>query len=549
MVEGPAVSEGDSGFGRRTFLRGAGLVGMAAGAAVIGGQGVAQAATASPTQVTQPEVAGAPVVEQLHVQFGADAATQAAVSWATQQRVLRPRLRLGGHGVGFGLDVDAQERVYTDALTGAAVFTYHARLDGLRPDTEYTYEAYHAGTQPVGGQFRTGPVGRKPFRFTSYGDQSVPAAVGQGLGPHSPNAGYIVDAVEALDPLFHLVNGDLCYANVSDDPVATWGSFFTNNMRSARNRPWMPCAGNHENEVGNGPQGYLAYQTRFALPENGSRVPAFSGNWYSFTVGTVRVISINNDDFCLQDGAFSAYRAANVPNYTADGLNPYIRGYSHGEQRAWLEATLAEANRDPAIDWIVVCMHQVAMSSAHFNGADLGIRQEIMPLFDRYGVDLVLAGHEHHFERTFPVHGVLSGSSLLTPSPVQTDNATVIDTSRGAVHMIIGGGGHPGFTPVSDFDTPHDGVVIYDVAAGSPTVQHKALTTTETAPWSAYRDLTNPYGFASFDVDPEAPGGRTTITVTHYGAAAGSSTYAKLDSFTLVRPHGRRAPGLPGGGI
>ncbi len=57
------------------------------------------------------------------------------------------------------------------------------------------------------------------------------------------------------------------------------------------------------------------------------------------------------------------------------------------------------------------------MSTAHFNGADLGIRQQWLPLFDAYGVDLVLAGHEHHYERTVPVRGVLPGSELLTPAP------------------------------------------------------------------------------------------------------------------------------------
>lgn len=66
--------------------------------------------------------------------------------------------------------------------------------------------------------------------------------------------------------------------------MATWRSFFANNQRSARNRLWMPAAGNHENEVGNGPQGYLAYQTRYSLPHNGSRTPGFAGNWYAFTV-------------------------------------------------------------------------------------------------------------------------------------------------------------------------------------------------------------------------------------------------------------------------
>ncbi len=162
----------------------------------------------------------------------------------------------------------------------------------------------------------------------------------------------------------------------------------------------MPSAGNHENEVGNGPQGYLSYQTRFELPDNGSA--SFRGNWYAFTVGPIRVISLNNDDVCLQDGAFSAFRRDHVLTYASNADNPYINGYSAGAQREWLERELARASRSDDIDWIVVCMHQVAMSSAHFNGADLGIRQNWLPLFDRYGVDLVVAGHEHHFERIVP---------------------------------------------------------------------------------------------------------------------------------------------------
>ncbi len=530
MNEEPAIAGSRPALGRRALLRAAGVAGLTAAAVpLLERPGVAA------ELVRQPAVAGAPSPEQLHVQFGADAASQITVSWATPEKVSRPRLRLGRRGAGFGTNVDAEERVYVEALTGQTVWTYHAELDRLPSDTDFTYQVYHRGGSPLAGTFRTAPRGRRRFRFTSFGDQAIPAPVGQGLGPSSVNSGYIVDAVETLDPLFHLVNGDLCYANVSDDPVATWRSFFNNNMRSARNRPWMPCAGNHENEVGNGPHGYLAYQTRFGLPGNGSDLPDFAGNWYAFTVGSVRIISLNNDDVCLQDGGFSGYRRDHVPNYASSGFDPYIHGYSHGEQRAWLERTLAAARHDHDIDWIVVFMHQVAMSSAHFNGADLGIRRELLPLFDQYGVDLVLAGHEHHFERTFPVRGTLPGSSLLTPAP-QADDAKVIDTTRGTVHMIIGGGGHSFATPASAFDAPQDGVVIYDVAAGDPTTQRRALTTTEPAPWSAYRDLATPYGFASFDVEPDAPGGKTTITVRHYGAAAGSSSYTELDSFTLVRP-------------
>lgn len=224
-----------------------------------------------------------------------------------------------------------------------------------------------------------------------------------------------------------------------------------------------------------------------------------------------------------------------VPGYQANDDNPYINGYSRGLQRAWLERELAAASRDHDIDWIVVCMHQVAMSSAHFNGADLGIRQQFLPLFDRYGVDLVLAGHEHHFERTFPVRGTLPGTALLTPAP-QGSNAGEIDTRAGTVHMIIGGGGHSAPTPLSDFDMPHDGVLITGVGPGNPQSQHASITTTEPAPWSAYRDLQTPYGFASFDLVPAEHGGTTSITVTHYGAAAGSATYSPRDQFVLRKP-------------
>jgi hypothetical protein len=75
---------------------------------------------------------------------------------------------------------------------------------------------------------------------------------------------YTPPQVEQLQPLFHLLNGDLSYANISPDRVKAWRDFFLNNQISARNRPWMPCAGNHENELGNGPLGYRAYQTWFA---------------------------------------------------------------------------------------------------------------------------------------------------------------------------------------------------------------------------------------------------------------------------------------------
>src|SRR5262249_52700187 len=136
-----------------------------------------------------------------------------------------------------------------------------------------------------------------------------------------------------------------------------------------------------------------------------------------------------------------------------------------------------------------------------------------------------------------PVRGVLAGSGLLTPQP-QGSDPQLMDTSTGTVHMIIGGGGHSFPTPVSDFDTPHDGVLITGVGPGNPQQQHPTIIATEPAPWSAYRALQTPYGFASFDVVPHEPGGTTSITVTHYGAAAGSPDYRPLDQFVMRKPLG-----------
>src|SRR5262249_10418248 len=134
--------------------------------------------------VRRPDSAGAPAPEQVHLQFGADASSQVSVSWTAPATVARPRLLIGQPAARAGCQVEAEELVYTDALTGETVFTYHAAASGLEPGSQYVYEVRHDGSAPVAGTFRTAPRGRSgPFRFTSFGDHSVPAPVGLGSGP------------------------------------------------------------------------------------------------------------------------------------------------------------------------------------------------------------------------------------------------------------------------------------------------------------------------------------------------------------------------------
>ncbi|ORV91626.1 hypothetical protein AWC11_10740 [Mycobacterium interjectum] len=519
MVDDPGISR------RRLLTRTA--ASAALGAGIGGGATLLWSHPEAPATWYRPDRTGAPPVTGLHLQFGKNAATEVVVSWHTTEAVRNPRVMLGTPDSGFGRTVQAETRTYRDAKSGIEVRVNHARLTGLAPDSDYLYAAVHDGAEAESGTVRTAPSGRKPLRFTSFGDQSTPALTRLPDGRYatdnigSPAAADTTLAIERLGPLFNLVNGDLCYANLAGDRIRTWSNWFENNTRSARYRPWMPAAGNHENESGNGPIGYGAYQTYFAVPDSGSS-PQTRGLWYSFTAGSVRVISLNNDDIAFQDGG-----------------NVYVHGYSGGEQKRWLAGELAAARRDPDVDWIVVCMHQTAISTAdQANGADLGIREEWLPLFDQYQVDLVVCGHEHHYERSHPLRGTL-GTDTRTPMPVDS-RGDVIDSTRGTVHLVIGGGGTS--APTNGFFFPEPRCrVLTGVGAFDPGLGRKApIYVLEDAPWSAFRDRDNPYGFASFDVDPGQPGGNTTITATHYALSGPSGQVTAVDRFTLTKPRGDR---------
>ena len=526
--------------------------------------------------------------EQIHLTWGESPTTGVVVSWASPGPAVRPRVRIGQRVIA------AKPRPYTDGINGETVWTYHARVGGLRPGATYAYlvtadNDSNAG-DPFSAIFRTAPQGRAPFRFTSFGDLATPntdwvLSYGQ--------SAYAVEAVESFQPLFHLLNGDLCYANLNPAvQPEVWRDFGRNNQPSAANRPWMPCPGNHEVEFYNGPQGFTSYLTRYTLPEN--RVPGFGGRWYSFRVGSVLFVSLDADDVVYQDaGAFVAGPAALTPAASTGhppiepGTSLYLRGYSGGAQTAWLERTLAAGRGDRSVDWIIVQMHQcAASSSAAGNGSDLGIREQWLPLFDRYQVDLVLTGHDHDYERSFPVRGadadagheVATGAvvNTLRPHPVTTTDSGVFDTSQGTVHLILGCGGTDG--NLDDYGT--------DAAGGSPfpggspprTPPRKAKVFTRTdrparaatpdvygraaadavedAIWSARRDTSTGYGVAVFDVNPGTEaGGRTSITVTQYHAVgadpvnpatgdkgAPTPDYTEFETFTVTRPRSDGGP-------
>jgi hypothetical protein len=136
---------------------------------------------------------------------------------------------------------------------------------------------------------------------------------------------------------------------------------------------------------------------------------------------------------------------------------------------------------------------------------------------------------------------------------VVSQDLTTVDASRGAVHMVIGGGGTSSHDDVYGKDT----VGSNPVYGGDPVAQvyldtpadevYKAVATgSEVGTYSAVRDpdTTHPWGLATFDLDPGAhPGDRTTIKVTFYHTPAATVANPMpapvvFDTFTLTKPRG-----------
>ncbi|MBO0693728.1 MAG: metallophosphoesterase family protein, partial [Acidimicrobiaceae bacterium] len=264
--------------------------------------------------------------EQLHLTWGADPTRSVTVSWLAPGTVAQPAPTLAystspitatNPGTVVALPpprpldqtevrAGAVATSFADGLSGFTTFHYHVELTGLDPDTTYFYEISDgaASASTAGASFTTAPAGRAKFRFSSFGDVGTPTsssainATGWTWIESNDRCVFTIDAIENPGdgkgaPLFHLLNGDLCYANL--DPANTasvWRDFGVNVARSAANRPWMPALGNHENEFGvtnpagkpfsgaigdagangffyNGPYGNGNYLSRFLLPDNG----------------------------------------------------------------------------------------------------------------------------------------------------------------------------------------------------------------------------------------------------------------------------------------
>ena len=94
---------------------------------------------------------------------------------------------------------------------------------------------------------------------------------------------------------------------------------------------------------------------------------------------------------------YYSYKKGHVRFFALDS------NYMDPKQTAWIETQLRDAGKG---DWKICYFHHPLYSSARTHGPATALRKVLEPLFVKYGVDVVLAGHEHVYERVLPQQGV-----------------------------------------------------------------------------------------------------------------------------------------------
>lgn len=317
---------------------------------------------------------------QVRLSWGNDPRTSLRILWQTVRATSSHTVE---YGLGPQLGLRALgKRILVPRATGVL---HGASLTGLQPGTTYYYRVGDpkAGYSRV-SRFRTAPAAPEDFVFTAFGDQGTNAASRKN----------VYNALKEK-PAFHLLLGDLSYAN---GRAQVWDKYFRLIEPLTSAVPFMPTLGNHENE--SNPEagahrgiGYTSYLSRLALPGVETH--------YTFDYAGARFVSYNTDQ------------------------------YKNKTQLAWLEATLAAARRDRTVRWLIVFHHVPLYSSVVRRPDNTWLIQCLQPLYDKYHVDLVLNGHNHVYERFYPLR---EGRPV---SKERTDYAQ----GEGTIYITCGGGG------------------------------------------------------------------------------------------------------------
>ncbi|MFH1845390.1 MAG: metallophosphoesterase, partial [bacterium] len=284
-------------------------------------------------------------------------------------------------------------------------------MTGLLPDTLYHFRIVTAPADTPVHTVRTAPsrtvaTGTSAgFSFVAYGDSRS----------HPERHGAVIQSIlAAARPLFVVHTGDLVAAG--EDSARWHQEFLLPGAALFRSTPILAVLGNHDLDGRSRPQDLSPWWRR-VLVFPGQQEAAGYGRWFSLDIGGIHLV-------CLDSTA---------PD--ADG------------QTEWLSADLASPAAQQA-DFIVAVYHHPSYTAGNHR-SDMHTRAKWTPLFDRYGMDLVLNGHNHFYQRTFPIrYGIPQKPAATEGDP---GSGSVYRAGEGTVYCVTGGGGAPLYEP----DTAH----------------------------------------------------------------------------------------------
>ncbi len=301
-------------------------------------------------------------------------------------------------------------------------------LSGLTSDTKYYYAVGDDTVLLVGEDadhyFVTAPLRgtAKPTRVWVVGDSGTGNAHAMAVRDAYLNGG----GLNATD--LWLMLGDNAYPSGTDAEYQT--ALFDIYPTILRNTPLWPTLGNHDAVSASSSTESGPYYDIFTLPRAGESGGFASGTeaYYSFDYANIHFVVLDSSDSDRSLGS------------------PML---------IWLAADLAST----AQDWVIALWHHPPYSKGSHdsdNPQDSGgrmrdMRENVLPLLDAYGVDLVLTGHSHSYERSYLLDGHYDVSAMLVPSMILDDGDGSMSGDgpywkpdmgpaphRGAVHTVAG---------------------------------------------------------------------------------------------------------------
>jgi hypothetical protein len=301
---------------------------------------------------------------------------------------------------------------------------HELEIAALAPDTTYYYAIGSLAELFVGGdaahRFRTAPVAGTPIpsRVWVIGDSGTANADAARVRDS------YLDFAGGAPPDVWLMLGDNAYNTGTDSEYQA--AVFDMYPQILRAAPVWPTLGNHDGATADSASGTGPYYDIFTLPRaippggptNGTEA------FYSFDWANIHFV-------CLD-----SYESDRSPS---------------GAMLSWLEDDLAATTAE----WIVAYWHHPPYSKgSHDSDGDTRMsemRANVLPILEDYGVDLVLGGHSHAYERSRFIDGHYQASSTFAPSMVVQDGDGSL-SGDGAYEKPLG-------------PTPHNGAVY--VVAGS----------------------------------------------------------------------------------